>query len=308
MEIIHIRNEQLLNLNDEYAVAIGNFDGIHIAHEKIINTAKKIAHAKKLKFGVMCFDIPPRQLVNNIDNYYLLRSFDQKRNILEDMNVEVLFLLHFNNEIRNMDAKTFVRKMIIANNIKEVVCGYDFHFGINKSGDVNLLSSYHEFSTIIVPRYDLNNQRISSTLIHELIMHGEIKQANSLLTRPFSIIGHVIHGNKKGKSIGFPTANIKPIVNYRIPQSGVYISKTIVNNKEYYSMTNIGHNPTFNFVNFKSIETHIFDFNEDIYNQEIEIVFIDYLRRERIFDSIDDLIKQLKDDKEKIIEYFKEND
>lgn len=304
MEIIHLRNKTPLTLNDDYVVAIGNFDGIHIAHEKIIKTARKIAREKQLKFGVMCFDIPPRQLVNRIDNYYVLRSFEQKRKILANLGVEIMFLVHFNTELRQLSAGDFVEKMIIRNHIKYIVCGYDFKFGFNKSGDVNYLSQFSEFTTIIMPRYDLNGQRISSTLINELILHGEIKQANALLSEPYSISGKVVHGNHKGKAIGFPTANIRPLANYRLPQSGVYITKTIVNGQSYHSMTNIGHNPTFNFVNFQSIETHIFNFDEDIYHQNIEIVFLDYLRKERIFDSVDDLIKQLSRDKEIIKLYF----
>ncbi|MDR3215207.1 MAG: bifunctional riboflavin kinase/FAD synthetase [Bacilli bacterium] len=305
MRIIHLRNNEYLNIPlDEYAIAIGNFDGIHYGHQEVINTARKLALKKGLKFGVMCFDITPRQVVNDIDNYYLLRSFEQKKKILEKLDVEVLFLLHFNKDIKDLSPEDFIKKMIINNHIKYLVCGYDFHFGKNQSGDVNTLQKYDEFHTIIIPRYEINHQRVSSTLIHELIMNGDIEAANKLLICPYSIIGKVIEGNKKGQSIGFPTANIKPLINYRIPQSGVYATKTIINNKEYYSMTNIGHNPTFNFVSQQSIETNIFAFDEDIYGAIIEIVFIKFIRKERIFENIASLVKQLRIDKEKINDYF----
>lgn len=305
METINIRLNSLNATCDNYTVAIGNFDGLHYGHRKIIDLAKKIAYENKTKLGIMSFDITPRQIVNSIDNYYVLRSFDQKFKILESFDVDALFLIHFNNEVKEISASDFVEKMIIDNNIKFVVCGFDFKFGKNQEGDINFLKKYDEFETIVLDSIDYENEKIGSSKIHEMIIHGEIEKANNLLVSPYSIIGKVISGNKKGRTIGYPTANILPIINYRIPQQGVYATKAIVGGKEYNSMTNIGHNPTFNFTNSTSIETNIFDFDQDIYGQEIEVVFKKCIRRERIFDNVEQLIKQLESDKKEIINYFK---
>ena len=306
MEIIHIYHDKLNQVNDEYAVAIGNFDGIHKGHREVIKKAVKLAKTKNLKASVMCFDITPRQIINQIDNYYVLKSFKQKKELLESLGIEVLFLIHFNNIIKDLSATEFIEKMIIKNNIKYLICGFDFAFGKNKTGNVQTLQGFSQFQTIILPRFEINKEKVSSTLIHELLANGEIVKANELLVKEYSIIGKVIAGNQKGKPMGFPTANILPSVNYRILQSGVYATKVIVKGKEYYGMTNIGHNPTFNFSTNTSIETNIFNFDEDIYGETIEVIFIKYLRKERIFENVTDLIKQLNTDKEAIIKFFSE--
>ncbi|MDF9867377.1 riboflavin kinase/FMN adenylyltransferase [Bacilli bacterium PM5-3] len=307
MEIIHLRNDdEISQLNNEYAVAIGNFDGVHLGHREVIKKAVKLASSKNMKAGVMCFDVTPRQLVNKIDNYYMLRSFEQKKEILEELGIETIFLIHFNDKIKNLSPQEFVEKMIISSNIKYLVCGYDFAFGKNKAGNATYLQQFSEFKTIILPRIEINHDKVSSTLINELLSHGSIQEANRLLVKPYSIIGKVIAGNQKGRMIGFPTANVLPLVNYRIPQSGVYATRVIVNDKEYYGMTNIGHNPTFNFSCNTSVETNIFDFDEDIYGCIIEIIFIKYIRKEKIFDDVDDLVRQLNKDKQDIIDFFNE--
>ena len=307
MEVIDLCHDEVLSLNQEYVAAIGNFDGIHQGHREVIRKAVKIAKEMNLKPSVMCFDIVPKQLINNIDNYYVLKSFEQKCQILKSLGVEVIFLIKFDDKLKNMSPDEFVKKMIIENNISYLVCGFDFSFGKNKEGNLNFLQKFNEFKTIILPRFDMNNDKVSSTLIHELLSYGDIERANALLVRPYSIIGEVVKGNQKGKPMGFPTANTLPSVNYRIPQSGVYATKVIVDGKEYQGMTNIGHNPTFNFSSNTSIETNIFDFDEDIYGKTIEVIFIKYLRRERIFESVTDLVQQLNEDKQCIIKYFKNN-
>lgn len=306
MEIIELHYDQVVEVKDEYVAAIGNFDGIHKGHREIIRRAKKIAKDKNLKLAVITFDISPKQIVNNIENYSLLRSFDQKKEILKELNVETIFLTNFNKKFQSLSAEEFVEKMIIKNNIKYLVCGFDFFFGANKSGDVHFLSKYEEFNTIVVPRLDYNNHKIGSTHIHELLSFGKIQEANTLLEKPYSIIGNVIHGRAKGILMGFPTANILPIINYRIPATGVYATYIIVDDKKYLSMTNIGNNPTFNFTSVTSIETYIFDFEEVIYDKEIELIFIEYIRNERIFEDMDELVVQLNKDKQEILNKYGE--
>lgn len=304
MEIIELAYDKKVELNDEYVVAIGNFDGIHLGHREIIKRACRIAKDKQLKLAVMSFNISPKQLVNKINNYYLLRSFQQKEKILSELEVVTMFLIHFDENIQNMEPHQFIREMIINNNVKYLVCGFDFSFGQKKSGNVHVLSEFREFNTIVVPRMEYNNHKIGSSYIHELLSLGRIQEANYLLVQPYSIIGQVIHGKAKGHLLGYPTANIRPLINYRIPASGVYATRIMINNKKYLAMTNIGNNPTFNYTFTTSIETHIFDFNEDIYGQEVELEFIDFIRNEKIFEDMEDLAKQLAYDKQEIIEKY----
>lgn len=306
MQVIKLDANYQQQLSDGYVVAIGNFDGIHSAHAQILRMAKKIAKENNLKFGVMTFDTTPKKVVNQIENYYILRSQAQKEEILNELGVDTLFLFEFTKEFANLSAQDFIQRFIISNSVKYLVCGFDYHFGKDKSGDVELLMSYPDFKTIILSQEKVDNLKIGSTYIHELVLQGNVEKANRLLTKPYSIVGKVIHGSKKGRNIGYPTANILPIDNYRIPANGVYATKTIINGKAYESMSNIGHNPTFNYNNNIRIETNIFGFDGDLYGQMIEVVFYKYIRQEKVFDSIDDLIKQMAKDKQAIIEYFEQ--
>ncbi|WP_423363357.1 riboflavin biosynthesis protein RibF [Mycoplasma sp. P36-A1] len=306
MNVIKLNANYQNVLDKGYVVAIGNFDGIHKAHEQVLKMARKIAKENNLIFALMTFDTTPRKVVNHIDNYYILRSQKQKYAILESLGVDTLFLIEFDETFKDINPKDFVQRYIINNNIKYVVCGFDFGFGKNKEGNVQLLCKYHEFKTIILSQEKIDEMKIGSSLIHELILNGEIEKANSLLTIPYSMQGIVVEGNQRGRTINFPTANLLPDVNYRIPKNGVYATKTIVDGKSYNSMTNIGHNPTFNFNLNTRIETNIFDFDQDIYGKEIEVIFYKYIRSEKVFDNITQLINQMNKDKKQILDYFKE--
>ncbi|MDL2212141.1 riboflavin biosynthesis protein RibF [Erysipelotrichaceae bacterium OttesenSCG-928-M19] len=304
MEVIHLRYDEKIETKADYVVAIGNFEGIHLGHREVIKKAARIAKDKDLQLAVMCFDITPRQVVNDINNYYVLRSFEQKKDILASLGVSTLFLIHFNKKIMDLTPDEFVQEMIIDKRVKYLVCGYDFMYGRNKTGNTTLLQQYSEFNTVILPRYEYNQEKVSSTLIHEMLLHGEIEQVNRLLVQPYTIVGHVVKGNQKGRTIGFPTANIVPIVNYRIPQTGVYASIVKVKGKEYYAMTNIGHNPTFNFCSVTSIESNIFSFNQEIYDELIEVTLVKFCRREKIFSDVELLVKQLEYDRQEIKAFF----
>lgn len=306
MDIIEIEYDKKSLLNDEYVIAIGNFDGLHVAHRLIIEKAASIAKENNLKLGVVSFDITPKKVVNEIDNYYILKSFSQKRAALQEMGVQTLFLLKFDDNMRHLPADEFIEMLLNNIKIKYLVCGFDFAFGKDKKGDVQLLKKHDEFQTIVIEKISNRDAKIGSTLIHELILNGEILKANELLGHPYSIIGTVIYGNQKGRLINFPTANLKPEANYRIPGIGVYATKVIVKGKEYYGMTNIGHNPTFNYCSVPSIETNIFDFCQDIYGETIEVIFLEEIRREKIFSDSDELKNQLEKDKKTIIKLIDE--
>ena len=304
MKIYEVEVSKDLKLSDEYAIAIGNFDGIHKGHLELLKEAKKQSE-NNLKCATMSFDFSPQKVINNLDNYFVLKSKKQKEELLEKSGVEVFFLLNFNDEMKNLSPKDFVEKIIIKNNIKVVICGEDFCFGKDKKGTPDLLKQYSQFKTIVIPIIKEDNEKIASSNIHELICYGEIEKANNLLTKEYSMIGIVVHGNKKGRNLGYATANLMLDTSYRIPQTGVYATKVIIGDKEYYGICNVGHNPTLNYRLNVSVEVHLLDFNEDIYDQEIEVVFYKYLRREKVFENKEELIKQINQDESNVRKYFK---
>lgn len=308
MKIKNITYNQYLVNQEPMVVAIGNFDGIHSAHLELIKKAREIAIDKKIKLGVISFSTTPRRVINEIRNYFILKTSAQKKKILENLGVDELYIIQFDQDMKRLPAQKFIDDVLVPLNIKYLVCGFDFTFGANKSGDVNLLKQQTLFETIVIPCQSYHGKKVGSTYIHELIMNGEIEEANKFLTYPYSIIGIVVKGNQKGREIGFPTANLAPIANYRIPENGVYATKIKINDRLYWSMTNIGHNPTFNYSSFSSIETNVFGFNENIYGQEVELYFYKKIRKEKIFDSISDLMIQLRKDQHTVIKYFKDLD
>lgn len=306
MEIKEISFDQCLKYGYPLVAAIGNFDGIHLAHLELIKKAKEVAQENDFKLGIISFDITPRKVVNDINNYFILKNSQQKIAILEELGVDVLFIIKFDFKIKELSAQQFIDDIIAPLNVKYLVCGFDFSFGKDKEGDVDFLNKQSIFKTIVIPRQDYNNKKIGSTYIHELIMNGDIEEANHFLMTPYSIIGTVVQGNQRGRTIGFPTANIAPCDNYRIPGNGVYATKIKVGDICYWSMTNIGHNPTFNYRTFPSIETNIFGFNQMIYCQEVELFFYKRIRKEKIFEDINTLIEQLSQDQYEVIKYFQE--
>lgn len=296
MEII-----DLLNYNEtryKTSIALGNFDGIHIGHQKLIKTMVLKSKEIGLKSSLLLFKTHSKTIIDN-SNPQMITNNDQKFQIAKDLGVDIIYLIDFNEELMNLSAEEFVENIIIEKmNGKLVVVGFDYRFGYKASGDPNYLSELgkkYDFEVIVLnPVYE-NEKIISSSTIRELISSGKMIEASKILGRPYSIFGKVISGKNRGNKLGFPTANIEPTNSYIIPKSGVYMTNTIINNKRYLSATNIGYNPTFN-ENTLKIETHILDFSENIYGDILNIEFIDFIRDDIKFDNIDNLIDQMKND------------
>lgn len=307
MDIINIRYNIPFLVNEDCVLVVGNFEAIHVAHRELIRKARRVAKDKNLALAVMLFDVTPRKVINDIDNYYLLRSFKQREAILKKLDVDKIFIVNFDDNFKEISASSFIEDIIIKTNAKYVLCGFDFHFGKNREGSPYLLQEYKQFKTIILPSQLINEHKVGSTYIHELIMHGRIERANHLLVDPYSLVGTVVYGNQRGNKIGFPTANLLPVVNYRILKNGVYATKVIYNDKIYLGMTNIGHNPTINYSTSTVIETNIINFDENIYGAEIEVIFYKFIRNEKIFPNVKSLIKQIEADKVAIIRFFEQD-
>ncbi len=294
MEIIIVKDLNFIPLKEPVCAAIGNFDGVHLGHQQLIEESKR----HNLKSAVLTFAPHPNIFLKNIPNYPLVTPIDHKIEIIKNMNIDYIIIVEFDARIARMDKEDFIKAMKKMN-IKAVVCGYDFTFGDKALGSTRDLAKEFEFYEI--PKYSIDNVRVSTTYTRELLSYGNVKEASKLLGRVFSIKGKVIDGNKVGRELGFPTANID-YGRYILPKDGVYMCKVIANGKDYIGITNIGNNPTLNFCEEKRCETHIIDFNENLYDNVIEVFFYDRIRGEKKFSSKEDLLMQISKDKNLCIE------
>jgi len=301
MEVL--KYNDFINLkNEAFVCSIGDFDGIHIAHQALINKTIELAKKDGLKSVIMTFDPHPRSLIQNKD-YQVLMSLDDKIKLFKKYSVDYVLVIDFDDELMNMDKLEFVEKYLINLGIKKVVVGFDFHFGANGSGtpiEIKKLSM-QKIDVIIIDEISYENKKIGSSLIKDYLAEGNILLANSLLGHPYKITGRVVKGNQIGRTINLPTANILPNVNYAPVKAGVYAVIVLINKKEYIGLLNYGLNPSFNKLKKETYEVNIIDFNESLYEKEISVFFYAFIRDEMTFKSLDDFLNQIKKDKEKII-------
>ena len=301
MKVVTINDVNNLGKYEELSLCLGFFDALHKGHLELINKAKEF----DLPVGVLTFSKSPRTLLFNKDEE-IINTLEMKEKILSDNNVDYLFILELSWDILKMDKEDFINKVLCGLNAKNLVCGFDYSFGSKGSGKPEDLIASNKFNvSIISPIVNQENVKISSTLVHELIKEGKIEEANEYLTRPYKILGEVKHGFKIGRTISYKTANIELSDLFNMPKNGVYATKVIINNKSYKSMTNVGVHPTINELEKPLIETYIFDFDGDIYLQNVELEFYKYVREERKFSSVVELKNQLLKDEKTILDYFK---
>ena len=294
MEVIKISLKSLVKL-DDITLCLGYFDSLHLGHLTLIRKSMNLGR----KVGVLTMDPNPSSFfVNDVKE---INSIEDKIEILEKVGVNYLIILETDRELLNISAERFVKDILIPLGVKNVVCGFDYHFGKDKQGDSDMLSYYEEFDTYVCDPIVDNEEKVSTTLIKSLLKEGNIERVNKLLTRQYQIKGKVIHGNSLGGKIGYPTANIELDENKLYPKVGVYSGYVKVDGKEYLSMINIGTHPTINQLNKEIVEVHIINQNIDLYDKEITLIFKDFIRNEKKFNSLEELINQLNLDKEKIL-------
>lgn len=288
------------------AIALGNFDGFHIGHRELINELNRVKKEKKFNTALLLFDIHSKDFIENTNSKRLM-SFNDKLEILDKMNIDYVFKINFDDKFKNLLPDEFLDFLTKNINVKHIVVGDDYRFSKDKYGNAEFIYSYMKKKNLtvsILNNVDYNGEKISSTNIISYISLGKIELANKFLGRYYSIKGTVKSGFRRGRTMGFPTANLFLSYNYIVPKEGVYFTKTLYKNKEYFSFTSIGNNPTFQNKNF-TIETHIFDFDKDIYDENIEVFFIKKIRDNIKFNSIEELIEKLKDDKKYCKELIK---
>lgn len=301
---IHLGTETIKNIENAVVTA-GTFDGVHIGHQKILSRLRHIADKTGGETVLITYWPHPRLVLKPWDNSLLLLStFPEKATLLEQYGVDHLIKIPFTQEFAQMSPEEYIR-IVLHQRLKtsKMIIGYDHRFGKDRSGGLDELKAFapkFNFEVEEIPRQDIDEIGISSTKIRRALETGDVITANRYLGRSYSISGKVVHGEKIGRSLGFPTANIKVKESYKlIPSDGIYAVKVCNKYKKMDGMLNIGQRPTVGGEN-KTIEVHIFDFNEDIYDSEISIEFIDHIRNEIRFDSLDALKHQLEEDEQAV--------
>ncbi len=300
MEIINLRiDEPIEKIEEGVVVALGFFDGIHLAHMELINKVIEIGKQTEHKTGLVTFHPHPAFILNKSDITTFLTPLEVKANILNEINLDYLFIVEFDHETAMLEHKDFIQTYLLPLNVTSVVAGYDNRYGFGGEGTINTIAedSNNTIIPVEVEERTYKGQKIGSTLIRKLLELGDVSEVTELLGRPYSIDGFITHGRGRGKTIGLPTANLATKYPYKIPKNGVYVVKVYHENSEMYGMCNIGHNPTFNYNVNQSIEVNIFDFAEDIYGDYMRIEFIERVRDEVKFDGIESLLEQIDKDK-----------
>ena len=292
-----IYNNVKLNRNHlNSVIAIGNFDGLHLGHQKVLNEAKQKAKKKRLPFGVITFEPVPVMFFDKKIKNHRINSLEQKKLMLKIFKLDFLIIIKFNKEFSSLSAEKFIEKIIY----KKTKCKYlyvskNFRFGFKRRGNIQTLKKFEKlygYKNIITKPFKKNNRIISSTIVREKIRKGKINEVNKFLNRNWSIEGKVITGRKRGRKIGFPTCNLK-LHSYVIPRLGVYSvrvkSKYFIKN----GISNVGYRPTFNGQNLL-LETNIFGINRNLYNKVITVYFKKFIRPEKKFKDFKFLKKQIK--------------
>ena len=292
-----------IKLYEATIATIGTFDGIHIGHQKILNSLVRFAEENGLKSVVITFDPHPRKIINKKNSIELINTIEEKKEKLKTLGIDYLIVQKFDEKFSETEANKFVEILKNNINIKKLIVGYDHRFGKNRNADINDLKKYGKelnFEVIEIDALEIEEVNISSTKIRLAIKDGNIRLANSYLGYNFFLSGEVVKGHSRGKELGFPTANLKIDEDKIIPKNGVYLVKSKIDHQDIYGMMNIGYNPTFNNKS-KKIETHFFNLNKNLYGKIIKIELLEYIREEKRFETIDDLIQRLKLDREKCL-------
>ena len=292
-----------IKLYEATIATIGTFDGIHIGHQKILNSLLRFSKENGLKSVVITFDPHPRKVINKKNSIELINTIEEKKEKLKTLGIDYLILQKFDEKFSETEANKFVEILKNNINIEKLIVGYDHRFGKNRNADINDLKKYGKelnFEVIEIDALEIEEVNISSTKIRSAIKDGNIRLVNSYLGYNFFLSGEVVKGHSRGKELGFPTANLKIDEDKIIPKNGVYLVKSKIDHQDIYGMMNIGYNPTFNNKS-KKIETHFFNLNKNLYGKIIKIELLEYIREEKRFETVDDLIQRLKLDREKCL-------
>jgi riboflavin kinase/FMN adenylyltransferase len=281
------------------AVTLGNFDGIHLGHQALIDTVKKYSESENLKSVMFSFYPHPVSFFDSTHSFQTLLSPQEKMYVAEKMGIDVLVQYPFTADFASLTPEAFFELLIQKTNCKVLVVGENYCFGKGRAGDLKKLTSLGEkygVRVIGIPSVHYDGERVSSTRIRGLIAKGDMEEVVRLLSKPYLVIGRVQHGDKRGRQMNFPTVNQNPPIEKMLPPDGVYFSQLIYEGRRYNGITNVGTNPTFG-KNYRRVETHILNFDEEIYGKEVVVGLFKKIREEVRFENMDKLKAQLEKDK-----------
>lgn len=289
-----------LSLDKPLSIAIGHFDGVHRGHQNVIRRAVNEAKGSDMLSAVLTFDPHPKEVLGQGEQYYrCLTPLDVKTALFAELGVDLVFIMRFDPEFASVSPERFVDEVLRTLRAKNVVVGFDFNFGHKGLGNSDALKQlgHPDISVHVIEPLFENGIKVSSTYIREALEQGDIKLAERLLGRPYEVTGSVVHGDKRGRTIGFPTANLQINGPYITPRLGVYAITAWIGDKAYPGVMNFGLKPTFNKQELQPVmEAHLFDFDSDIYGEQLRLQFLSFIRSEKKFDSISELIEQIGSD------------
>ena len=285
-------------------ITLGTFDGLHLGHQQIVNEVLRKSREIEGRNFLLTFEPHPRKVIPGRNDVKILSTLEEKIGILDKLGLENLFVINFTIEFSKQSPEDFVKKFMIDGiGLSEVVIGYDHHFGKERDGNFELLQEMgkkNNFSVTLVPEYSIDGETISSTKIRNALLNGDVIKAGKMLGRNYTFKGKIVHGDGRGRKLGFPTANIS--VNDQdklIPAKGIYAAECIVQNKRNFGLLSLGSRPTFHKDGEIIPEFYIFDFDKDIYDEIMEVELVEKIRNEEKFNSVDDLVAQMKKDEQK---------
>lgn len=289
-------------------IALGYFDGVHLGHQKVIKTAVQIAAEKGVSASVLTFHPHPREVLQQLDEpMHYLTPLPDKLEKIEALGVDTVYVVEFTTEFAKLTPQQFVDQYLLGLHAVQVVAGFDFTYGRLGRGTMETMPfhSRGRFETTVVDKLEREEEKISSTKIRELLQSGQVEEIPTYLGDFYTVKGVVVDGEKRGRTIGFPTANVELSGRYYVPALGVYAVQCFVNGKWYDGVCNLGVKPTFHEDKKEpTIEVHLFSFNQSIYGEKVAVKWCKRLREERKFDSVEALIAQIERDKAEAQAYF----
>ena len=299
--------QSLQSFNQRSVVTIGSFDGVHLGHQAILNQVKAVAAELGLPSVVMTFEPQPQEFFSGERAPARLMRLREKVEALFEFGVDQVLCLQFNRELRNLTAAEFVRSVLVDGlGTRHLIVGDDFRFGCDRSGDFKMLSEMgetYDFAVQDTETLEVDGQRVSSTLVRQILEQGNFERASQLLGKPFTITGRVVYGQQLGRELGFPTANVQ-LNRYSAPLSGVYAVLVNIDGAVHQGAANVGLRPTVGDLLKTILEVHLLDFEADLYGRRIEVEFVTKIRDEEKFTSLDKLIESIQRDVKQIRAWF----
>ncbi|AVQ99088.1 bifunctional riboflavin kinase/FAD synthetase [Oceanobacillus sp. M65] len=301
-------HSMVLNELPETVTAIGFFDGIHKGHQKVIQTAVREAKERGMESAVITFHPHPSVVLKkDVQHVKYLTPIREKQEILQKLEVDRLYIIQFNQELASLTPQVFVDHFLKGLRIKHMVAGFDFSYGHKGKGNMQTIQEHAAgaFTVTQVDKVVIDGEKISSTKIRNLLKAGDMDEAARLLGRPLSVTGLVVKGEQRGRTIGYPTANIAVSDETLLPKVGVYAVKVLYKNEVYEGMASLGFKPTFTDQLVEPIlEVNIFDYNNDLYEEELRVQWYTFIREEKKFSGVEELVSEIAEDEKKVRKYF----